>query len=257
MPSPSVTATDEASPAESQNLNPASEKVTSPTSSCLPEYAVHSQGAAAMGLSVSSSRWVLSTDRICSRRVFDVMMQDFLDLQYPLMPLFHRPSFRSDLDSGRETTDATFFSLLVTMCAALVANVPSTFSKYNAMDGCFFYQTRSDMVNHCHDVVMQLRRPEYSYQTTHEKWCIAYLLSVAHGNLNHRTCSMMLSAEADHHLRQMQRYHMTSQPPHSNIELQLHRKAICLSTIGYLYVPYYPLPTTLTFFSVALIPSLK
>ncbi|KAL1905657.1 hypothetical protein Sste5344_008595 [Sporothrix stenoceras] len=239
-PSPSTTTTDEASPADSHYAP--SENITLPTNSSLPGDAAYSssQDAAGTGMTAGSAQWLLSTDRICSRRVFDAMIQDYLDLQYPLMPLFHRPSFRRDLDAGRETTDAIFFSLLVTMCAALVANVPSTFYKYKSLDDgsrfCLPYATRSDMVNDCHDIVMQLRRFNYADTTTHEKWSIAYLLGVAHGNMQHQTRSMMLSAEADHHLRQMHSYHTVTASRHrrSNIELQLHHKAVCLSAIGYL-----------------------
>lgn len=153
------------------------------------------------------------------------------------MPLVHRPTFRRDLDAGRHATDATFFSLLVTMCAAIVANVPSIFYKYKALNGDLPYQTRSAMVDYCHDVVMQLRGPDYFDQTTQEKWSIAYLLGTAHGNLNHFSRSLMFATEAEHHLRQIQHYQRVRYQSQSIIEMQLHRKAICLSTIGYLWVP--------------------
>lgn len=161
------------------------------------------------------------------------MMQDFLDMQYPVMPVIHRPSFKRDLMARRETNDPVFFTLVITIAAALVANIPSCFYKYRAMDSSFPYQTRTQMINLCYEMAMHLRAPEYFDHSTHEKWAIAYLLGVAHGNLHHRSRSLMYSAEADHHIRQLQ-YQQQKRRSESKIELQMHCKAVCLGSNGYL-----------------------
>lgn len=187
-------------------------------------------------LGTRPSRWLLSTDRICPRPIFEAIIQDWVELQYPLTPLVHLPTFINDMSAGREVKDAVFFSLLISMCASIVGNIPRIFHKYQSLDGGLPYDTRSDMVNHCQDVVMQLRGPDYFDQSTHEKWSIAFFFGIAQGNLGYRNRSMIFAAETDHHIRQIEAARASNELSLSNVEMQLHKKALCLTVIAYLWV---------------------
>ncbi|KAF2795946.1 hypothetical protein K505DRAFT_301266 [Melanomma pulvis-pyrius CBS 109.77] len=72
----------------------------------------------------------LTIEHLCPRDTFLVIIEDYLDMVYPLLPLIHRPSFRALLDANAYATDPAFFRLCLALCAVAVASVPRKFDIY-------------------------------------------------------------------------------------------------------------------------------
>ena len=62
-------------------------------------------------LSQQSGRY--PTDELCSRATLRLILNDYLDLVYPLIPVVHIPTFISRLHSERDVHDEDFLCLLV------------------------------------------------------------------------------------------------------------------------------------------------
>jgi hypothetical protein len=161
------------------------------------------------------------------------MIQDWMKLLYPLTPVVHLPSFLADLEAGKETNDPIFFSIVASMCAALVSTVSSSFNKYKSLDSSFPYHECSQMVDCIQDMITQLRTPDYFDHSTHGKWTISFLLGAAQGNCSRLNRAMVFAAESNHHMRQLACWNATSYEGLTNIESQLRKKAACLCAIGH------------------------
>lgn len=173
-----------------------------------------------------------STDRLCPRPVIDAMICDWLDMLYPLLPVVHIPTFKMDLEAQRERSDPIFLALLFSLCAVLVAMVPSTFHRYQGIHECFRFQKPFEMIELCHELVMELRKPNYFDHSSTEKWTIAYLLSAANGNSGYLNRALMLAAEMQHHIRRLRCREVSSYYGLSKIEEQLRKRAFWMSSIG-------------------------
>lgn len=73
----------------------------------------------------------LSIEHLCPRETFLTIIEDYLIMVYPLLPLIHRPSFRDLLSAKAYTTDPAFFRLCLALCAVAVASVPRKFEIYS------------------------------------------------------------------------------------------------------------------------------
>ncbi|KAF2678443.1 hypothetical protein K458DRAFT_138954 [Lentithecium fluviatile CBS 122367] len=71
-----------------------------------------------------------SIDHLCSPTVFRAIIDDYLHLVYPLLPVVHRPSFRALVDANAYTSDAAFLRLCLAVCAVTVASIPRKFNEY-------------------------------------------------------------------------------------------------------------------------------
>lgn len=87
----------------------ASQATTSPFEASRPMTSVLSPhpviAAAAAGTPSTAAGPGFPTDELCSRPLINMLMADYLDLVYPLVPVVHRPSFRHDLASNRDVAD--------------------------------------------------------------------------------------------------------------------------------------------------------
>ncbi|KAF3806636.1 hypothetical protein GCG54_00004268 [Colletotrichum gloeosporioides] len=131
--------------------------------------------AAAHTESPSISGQGFPTDEVCSRALINIMMADYLDLVYPLVPVVHRPTFRHDLASNRDLTDRDFFALLMSLVALTVGLLPSRFRVYRAVDpevGIRF-ETRTAFINCCAEMATRLRDATYFDQINSRKWAVS------------------------------------------------------------------------------------
>jgi hypothetical protein len=74
----------------------------------------------------------LSVEHLCSSAIFHTIINDFLDLVYPVLPLVHRPNFRSRIQQNAYISDAAFLRLCLALCAVTVASIPRKFAEYGA-----------------------------------------------------------------------------------------------------------------------------
>ena len=103
----------------------------------------------------------LAIEHLCTREVFQSIVNDYLELVYPVLPLIHRPTFRALVSSSAYTSDPKFFRLCVALCAATVASIPRKFETYN--DGR--YNDVGELVDRaCHLVLLSRVATESAWQ---------------------------------------------------------------------------------------------
>lgn len=116
------------------------------------------------------------TSQICSRELFDEIMQDYVDLLYPLVPLVHIPSFKNDLRNRREVYDKPFLAFVISICAAVVAHMPSRFYHYRSRSPPLRFTTRRAMVDFCQEKIYSMRKADWYDEMSFTKFATSYML---------------------------------------------------------------------------------
>ena len=188
--------------------------------------------------STSSGPYVpnLNISQICGRGLFQTVMQDYLDILYPLVPVVHRPTFQADLNRRREATDPVFFALVVSLMSAVISIVPRKFYEYQQSDPSFRFKTRKDMVEECHRVVLRSRDIDYHEVLTLEKWAIAYCQSLGFAHLMSMNRFKIANGEAVMILWTLKCHLASSYDGLDFIEAQLRKKAFWLEFSAMAYV---------------------
>lgn len=124
------------------------------------------------------------TQKDGSREAFQLMIKDYLDLLYPLMPIVHRPTFRVDVARERGEHDPVFYSLLLSICAVVVSQLPRRFLDYKAAQWFFEFNTPKQLVMHLEQRIRSLRDKDYFESLTVEKSAISFFLACSYGSLN-------------------------------------------------------------------------
>ncbi|KAK7420512.1 hypothetical protein QQX98_002710 [Neonectria punicea] len=177
----------------------------------------------------------LPTDELCSRALLNIIMNDYLDLIYPLVPVVHRPSFRVDLASNRDLTDPEFLAIVIAIAALTVGLLPSRFPVYRAMapDVAMRFETRMAMINCCVDMCMRVRNYNYWDHVSLRKWAVCYLLSVGCFQTGQTNRSRMLEVESMQIGRLLGLHRISDYDGLNCIETQLRKKAFWLMFYTY------------------------
>lgn len=175
------------------------------------------------------------TDELCSRALINILMTDYLDLVYPLVPVVHRPNFRHDLANNRDITDPDFFALIVSLCALTVGLLPSRFRDYRAFDpeAGVHFETRTALINCCAEICTRLRTASYWDRVNHRKWAVSYVFSVACFQTGQVNRSRMFDVEYLQLSRLLGLHRMSEYEGLNCIETQLRKKAFWLLFYGY------------------------
>ena len=171
----------------------------------------------------------LDISQICSRPLFEIIMKDYLEILYPLVPAVHRPTFLSDLEQHREATDATFFAVVVSIIATIVSILPRKFYEYQQFEHSFRFASRKEMVEECHRIILRTRDVDYMDNLTREKWAVAYFLALAHGHMNQFNRFRILNSEAIMILWTLKCHLVSGYQGLDYIEIQLRRKSFWLT----------------------------
>lgn len=135
-------------------------------------------------VSSGSTTLIEGLQRVGSRQVLELMIKDYLNLLYPLMPIVHRPNFRDDVARERGDHDPVFYSLLLSICAIVVSQLPRRFLDYKRAQWVFDFDTPKQLVLHLEERVRSLRSQDYFETPTTEKCAIAFFLACSYGCLN-------------------------------------------------------------------------
>ncbi|KAJ0119935.1 hypothetical protein J7T55_000785 [Diaporthe amygdali] len=175
------------------------------------------------------------TDELCSRALINILMADYLDLIYSLVPVVHRPNFRHDLANNRDVTDPDFFALLVSLCALTVGLLPSRFREYRAVDpeAGMHFETRTALINCCAEICTRQRNASYWDQVNHRKWAVSYVFSVACFQTGQVNRSRMFDVEYLQLSRLLGLHRMSEYEGLNCVETQLRKKAFWLLFYGY------------------------
>jgi hypothetical protein len=177
------------------------------------------------------------TDELCSRDLISILMADYLNLIYPLIPVVHRPNFRSDLARNRDTTDSDFAALLVSLCALTVGLLPSRYEDYRAVDPeagkHVHFETRTAFIDCCADICYRQRTASYWDHVNHRKWAVSYVFSIACFQTGQVNRSRMFDVEYMQLSRLLGLHRISEYEGLNCIETQLRKKAFWLLFYGY------------------------
>lgn len=174
------------------------------------------------------------TDPICPRQLFNEIIQDFLDIIYPTVPLVHRPTFVADLKNERERFDPSFLNLLIAMCATVVAIVASRFHHYCSSTTRLRFQTRAEMVLFCSEMIQRSQKVDYFDEPTHTKWATSYLIGLCYFHVGFAESSVLMRNAEQIQLARILRFHEPETYKGLNcIEVQLKKKAFWLTFFGH------------------------
>lgn len=95
----------------------------------------------------------LTVEHLCPVHMFKEIIQDFLDMVYPLVPVVHIPTFKASFENRVYETHPPFFRLCISLAAATIASFPRKISAY----GCGLYADAGDMVDRACHVVLSSR----------------------------------------------------------------------------------------------------
>ena len=174
-----------------------------------------------------------TTDHLCHRALLLSIMEDYLELLYPVIPVLHRPSFRKDLDMERDSHDIVFRSLLIALSAIVVAIMPSRFREYCSAVRPLRFRSRTEMVFSCYEMLMALRTPQYYDEISHSKWAISYLIGLSFFQVGQQNLCRMSEIESMQFARLLELHQNSSYASLNRIEAQLRRKAFWLMFYGY------------------------
>ncbi len=175
--------------------------------------------------STTPHRSAFRTDEICRRSTYHELIQSYIDLVYPTIPIVHRPSFLQDVQQNRDMHDDTFLSLTLSICAATAALIPRTFQEFQKSPHSLRFQNRTQMIEACCKLVVDLRPPNYFDICGHSKWAIAYMLSIAYYQVGLFNRTTFWSAEAAQMARILRLEDPSNFPGTNCIETQLRKKA--------------------------------
>ena len=179
------------------------------------------------------------TDELCPRATLRLILNDYLDLVYLLIPVVHIPTFVSQLQSNRDIHDKDFSCLLLCLCALTVSLLRNRFDKYcHGLDPSspgLRFSSRTETINTCYDICMRQRRPSYFDEVNHAKWAAAYLMQIAMFQIGNHNMSRMLEVEAMQLARLLGLHRIADYAGLNIVEVQLRRKAFWLMFYVYVY----------------------
>ncbi|KAJ5589945.1 beta-glucosidase [Penicillium hetheringtonii] len=174
------------------------------------------------------------TDDLCNRGLFKILMQDYLDRLYPLVPIVHRPSFREALRKDQDCEDEGFYAVTLGIAALVVATLASNFSVYKSHAQPLQLSSRKEFVHSCYKKAVLMRSWSYFDQLNFQKFAVSYLFSAAFLQLGDQNWSRMLSVEAMQIARLLKMHLITNYEGLNCIETQLRKKGFWL--VFYIYV---------------------
>jgi hypothetical protein len=192
------------------------------------------------GLSAVSPRHGFRTDSVCDRQVLHALIADFMQHLYPIIPVFHSPSFLQSLHTARDADDPHFFGLLLALAAYTVACLPHKFREYQNRSDMprLRYTSRLSMIDDCYATAIGARSPRYFDEVSHIKWAVAYLFYLGYHHIGHLNKSRMCEAECNLFSRLLELHRAGSYVGLNCIETQLRKKAFWLMFYTYVHLQF-------------------
>lgn len=157
-----------------------------------------------------------------------MIMQDYLDCLYPMVPVVHRPSFLEALQEDRDCEDEGFLSLTISIAALAVATMANKFRMYQSHSPPLRFSTRKEMIHFCYQKILALRTSSYFDELNFQKFAISYLYFAAFLQLGDHNWSRMLSVEAMQIARLLNLHRISEYEGLNCIETQLRKKGFWL-----------------------------
>ncbi|KAH7128544.1 hypothetical protein B0J11DRAFT_273589 [Dendryphion nanum] len=170
----------------------------------------------------------LQLSDLCSQSILDIILDDYVHLVYPFIPVIHCPTFAEDRLAQRHLHDEVFLGFIMCICATVVAVNPKRIQDYHLIDPDFDFANRTEFVERVHLLVTRLKRPDYHDHLTYEKWGIAYLISVCYAYLGIGVRHRVAESESEAIAKDMGFHRKPFYEGIDNIRAQLFKKAFWL-----------------------------
>lgn len=194
----------------------------------------------------------LSIEHLCPQSVFERIIDDYLDLVYPLLPLIHRPTFRSLLDANAYTVEPAFFRLCLAICAVTVASLPRKFDEY----GKDRYNDVGTMVERaCHTVLLSRisSEPEWQSRPAMDTMIVSILLAMASHYTGKGNQGWGYASEAIQFFRALELYRKEAYDGLTLLEGELCKRAFWMLYIIQMYIHPSIRKRSLSYTDVALV----
>ncbi|KAM0331230.1 hypothetical protein ACHAQA_002899 [Verticillium albo-atrum] len=185
---------------------------------------------------------VYATDELCSRSLFMIVINDYIERVHPLSPVVHLPTFRRSLANDQDVHDKEHLLLLIALATLTVGLLPSRLEVYRAADveAAARFPTRISFITYASQMCLRLRPPDYWDQISHRKWAISYTLATAVFEVGQMNQYRMFDAEAMQ-LARLLGFHMSTGYSGLNcIETQLRKKAFWLQFFSFAHSKVQP-----------------
>ncbi|KAF1959491.1 hypothetical protein CC80DRAFT_489621 [Byssothecium circinans] len=169
----------------------------------------------------------LSIEHLCPKAAFGAIIDDYLQLVFPLLPLVHRPSFRASIEAAAYTADPAFFRLCLAVCAVTVASIPRKFEEY----GREKYADVGAMVDRaCHMVLLSriASEPEWQNQPQTGTMIVSILLTMASHYAGRANQGWGYASEAIQFFRALELYRKVGYEHLSLLEGEMCKRAFWL-----------------------------
>ncbi|OKO98835.1 hypothetical protein PENSUB_8752 [Penicillium subrubescens] len=163
-----------------------------------------------------------------------MIMQDYLDYIYPMVPVVHRPSFLKALEEDQDCEDEGFLALTLSIAALVVATMANRFRTYQSHTPPLRFSSRKEMVHFCYQKILALRTASYYDELNFQKFAISYIYFAAFLQLGDHNWSRMVSVEAMQIARLLNLHRISEYDGLNCIETQLRKKGFWL--VFYCYV---------------------
>jgi hypothetical protein len=117
-------------------------------------------------------------EHLCPLPVLQMIVNDYLDEIYPIAPIIHIPSFKSQFSASKYTTDPVFLRLCLSICAMTIASRPKSIDAY----GFGHYLAAKEMVSRACQLVTASRvatASEWADEPTSNELICSLLLGTA------------------------------------------------------------------------------
>ncbi|KAF2000123.1 hypothetical protein P154DRAFT_492723 [Amniculicola lignicola CBS 123094] len=166
----------------------------------------------------------LCIELLCSRNIFLNILDDYLEMVYPLLPLIHRPQFRARLEIDTYTKDSGFFRLCIALCAVTVASLPRKFDSYSAK----LYPDVGAMVDRaCHLVLLSrlTKIPDWQNRPSMDSMLVSILLTMASHYAGRSNQGWAYASEAIQFFRALELYRKEAYGELTALERELCKRA--------------------------------
>jgi len=120
----------------------------------------------------------VTLEHLCPQEIFDMILEDYLELIYPITPIVHRPSFRQLVVDRQYETDPALLRLCLSLCAMTISSMHRKIEIY----GFGFYASPREMVNRAYQLVMASRLvtvPQWANEPSIDTLLCSLLLGMA------------------------------------------------------------------------------
>lgn len=177
----------------------------------------------------------LSIELLCPPSVFKDIINDYLELIYPLLPLVHRPNFRALLDISSFNHDAAFFRTCIAICAVTIASLPRKFEVY----GSGRYSDVGEMVEKaCHLVLLSRvsSEPEWQNHPSMSTMLVSIHLTMASHYVGRQNQGWGYASEAIQFFRSLELYRKEGYENLNTLESELCKRAFWVLYIIQMFV---------------------